>query len=238
MKVKNNKKRFLVFAVCFFVFSASVFAQGIDRSQYRSIDPFDYRLNEFDAARGAVRRFRSVVRFLSESSVGRNRIFSFVSLDNNTTLEINGSAQISAPSPGQVLTIYFTATKRVNDTRVLDEMDLANTTESGIDLVRSTVTTPSSINRAEHREIDPFDYINNLLFIEEGEVRKYRSALQFSSQEGIMFFFSSTDPMQTTRLRMRATRRFPVLTEGQRVSVYYTAERGFLDILTLDYIEL
>ena len=232
------KKPLAVFLVSFFVFIVPVFAQTIDRSQYRAIDPFDYRLDEDMAARGAVRRFSSVVRFESQERVGRNTILTFTSLDRDTTLDAQISGQEPGLSPGQVATIYFTATKRVNDTRVLDYHDPAITTESGIGVVKSSIPRSSGINRSEYEEIDPFDYMSDVIFIEEGEIRKYRSTLLFSSKDGTTFFFSSSDAEQTTRLRMRVQRRFPLFTEGQRVTAYFTASKGFLDSLVLDDIEL
>ena len=230
------KKRFVGFLIYVIIFSSAVFGQDIDRTQYRAIDPFDYRLDENGAARGSIRRFASVVRFVSVNNVGNNVVFAFSSLDGSTSLDTRVAGQINMPVPDQIVTIYFTATNRVTDTRVLDYIDHANTTESGIGVVKSAVAVQTGFNRADYQDIDPFDYMMDVVFTEEGEIRKYRSTVQFSSQDGITYFFSSVDPEQATRLRMRASRRFPPLTEGQMVTVYYTAQRGFLDALTLDYL--
>ena len=232
----NMKKLFITLTILYLFLPFPALIHAIDRTQYRAIDPFDYRLDEDRAARGAIRKFASVVRFESAHNSRNTTIFNFTSLDGRTSLDARVTGRMNQPESGQIVTIYYTGTKRVADTRILDDIDLTNTSESGIGVVQSPVAAQTDFNRALYEEIDPFDYKMDVVFIGEGEIRKYWSTMQFSSQDGTVYFFASLDPEQSTRLRMRAARRFPPMTEGQRVTVYFTAEMGFLDALTIDYI--
>ncbi|MDR0290997.1 MAG: hypothetical protein LBI06_08695 [Treponema sp.] len=224
------KKPFFGFFACFFVFSFPVFGQSIDRSQYRAIDPFDYKLDEKDAARGAVRKFKSVVQFVSQSG----SVFTFQSLDRGTTLNLTVTRFFTPPLSGQRVTIYFTATKRIIDALILDDIDYGYATEEGIGLVKS-VPTPPGINRASYKEIDPFDYRSEAELASRGDVRRYKSSVMFSDQNGITYYFLSDG--EGTMLSMKANQRFPPLSADQRVTVYYTATKGVVDSLTLDDIE-
>ena len=234
---ESMKKPFAWFALCFFV-TASVFGQAVNRAQYTAIDPFDYKLDEDSAASGAVRRFRSVVRFVSRS--GEDIIFS--SLDQNTSLDLKVTRQMSFPSAGQIVTIYYTATKRGADTLVLDEIDTSNTTEAGIGLVKSSIPASSGIRRSDYQEVELPAYHDGAASAAVGEVRKYRSAVRFSSQNGLQFTFdgraSEDSESGGSPISFRVRRRFPALAPGREVIIYYTAtSSGIRDLLTLDDIE-
>ena len=229
-------KKFLWgFFLCFVAFSVSVCGQKkIDRSQYAAIDPFDYKLNEKKAEDGAVRKFKSVVQFWFQSDQG----FTFYSMDRATTLDIAvTNKRITSPAADQIATIYYTATKKKLDTLVLDEIDYSNTTEEGIGLVKST-SVPPGIDRAGYRDIEPFDYKIEAENAEQGDVRKYKSTMLFSAQNGITFYFVSEETDEEgTLLTLRTKQRFPLLTMGHKVTVYYTATKGIVDLLSLDDIE-
>ena len=230
-------KKFLWgFLICFVLFSVTVCSQKkIDKSQYTAIDPFDYKLNEKKADEGSVRKFKSVVQYWFQNDKG----FTFYSLDRGTTLDVAvTNKRTPPPEADQIATIYYTATKKRLDTLVLDEIDYSNTTEEGIGLVKST-PVPPGIDRAGYRDIEPFDYKIEAENAEQGDKRKYKSTMLFSTQNGITFYFVSDDADEEgTLLTLRADRRFPPLTMGQKVTVYYTATKGIVDLLSLDDIEL
>jgi cold shock CspA family protein len=208
----------------------------VDRSQYAAIDPFDYKLNERKAEDGSVRKFKSVVQFWFKNEKG----FTFYSLDRGTTLDVAVTDQrITTPEANQIATIYYTATKKRLDTLVLDDIDYTNTTEEGIGLVKSDLAPPA-IDRASYRDIEPFDYKIEAENADQGEVRKYKSTVLFSAQNGTTFYFVSQedDDAEGTLLTVRANQRFPSLMMGQEVTVYYTAKKGIVDLLSLDDIEL
>jgi hypothetical protein len=221
--------------ICFVALSVTVCGQKkIDRSQYTAIDPFDYKLNEKKAEEGAVRKFKSVVQYSSQT----DKWFIFDSLDRATQLNLAiANRRTTPPEADQIVTIYYTATKKRLDTLVLDEIDYDNITEEGIDMVKST-PVPPEIDRASYTEIEPFDYKIEAANAEQGDTRKYKSTMLFSAQNGITFYFVSEETDEEgTLLTLRADRRFPPLTMGQKVTVYYTAAKGIVDLLALDDIE-
>jgi len=223
------------FLICFVAFSVTVCSQKkVDRSQYTAIDPFDYKLNEKKAEDGSVRKFKSVVQYWFHNDKG----FTFYSLDRATTLDVAvANRRIAPPSADQIATIYYTASKKKLDTLVLDEIDYTNTTEEGIGLEKSPIVSPG-IDRSTYTEIEPFDYKIEAENAEEGDTRKHKSTVLFSAQNGVTFYFVSEETdAEGTLLTMRVTRRFPNLTMGQKVTVYYTATKGIVDILSLDDIE-
>lgn len=225
------KKLLLGFVVCLVAFSVpGCSKKTIDKDQYTAIDPFDYKLDEKNAPSGAVRKFKSVVKF----GYRNENVLTFFSLDEQSTLEVTVAGKVNNPNPAQLVTIYYTASKKILDTLVLDEIDYGNTTEAGINLEKS-VPHASGINKADYREIDPFDYKIEAEGAQWDEVRHYASSVLFSAQHGLTFYFLS----QTggTMLSMRASQRFPVLSEGQKVTVYYTATKKVVDSLSLDDIE-
>jgi len=233
---RGMKKFVWGFFICFVVFSVSVCGQKkVNRNQYTAIDPFDYKLNERKAEEGAVRKFKSVVQYWFTNDKG----FTFYSLDRGTTLDITVNKQnITPPAADQIATIYFTATKKRLDTLVLDEIDYNNTTEQGIGLVKSTISSPG-IDKGNYRDIEPFDYKMEAENAEQGDKRKYKSTMLFSAQNGTTFYFVSDEADEEgTLLTMRADRRFPLLVMGQKITVYYTATKGIVDMLSLDDIEL
>ena len=226
------KKPLAGLTVCFFIFTGSVFAQTVDKTQYKAIDPFDYKLAEEKTPRGEVRKYVSVVQFESRNG----SVFSFISLDQGTHLELNVSGQLNPPSAAQKAAVYYTATKGIIDTLVLDEIDISKTTEAGINLVKSTVPASSGIRKSDYKEIDPFDYKSEAEFAQRDEVRKYKSKVQFSAQSGTLFSFIDTE--SGTLLSLKVGRRFPPIKENQKVTIYYTATKGIVDSLILDDIEL
>lgn len=231
------KKTLAVFSIHLVILTVSVFGQAVNRSQYRAIDPFDYRLEEEKAARNSVRKFKSVVTFVSHNDTD----YLFSSLDKGTFLQVSAGSRFTPPSAGQVVTIYFTATKGVLDTLALDEIDTENTTEAGIRLRKSTVPSSSRIRKSDYKEIDPFGFTMEEPYAEQDVVRKYKSTVLFSSQDGINFHFISLEEGEESdyaELHLRVTRRFPPLTQNQRVTIYYTATMGITDVVILDDIEL
>ena len=226
------KKTLLGFALCFAAFLLSVCSQkNIDKDQYAAIDPFDYKLDEKKAERGAERQFKSVVQYRFQNGT----VLSFFSLDQGTALDLTVTRHFNPPSPGQVVTIYYTATKRIIDSLVLDEIDYRNNTEEGINLVKS-IFVPPDIDRDNYQEIDPFDYKIEAEHAQRGDTRKYKSTMLFSAQNGITYYFISH--AEGTLLSMKAGQRFPPLVADQQVTVYYTATKGIVDSLSLDDIEL
>jgi len=223
------------FFLFFVVFSLSLCSQKeIDRSQYTAIDPFDYKLNEKKAEDGSVRKFKSVVQFWFKNDKG----FTFYSLDRATTLDLAvTNKRITTPEPDQIATIYYTATKKRLDTLVLDEIDYSSTAEEGIGVVKSD-HVPPGIDRTSYTEIEPFDYKIDAANAMQGDKRQYKSTMLFSAQNGITFYFVSEETDEEgTLLTLRASQRFPLLTMGQKVTVYYTATKGIVDSLSLDDIE-
>jgi hypothetical protein len=225
------KKQFFGAGVCLFVIAVSAFGQAVNKSQYKAIDPFDYKLDEEKAAKGRVEKFKSVVQFVSQSGT----VFSFSSLDQGTTLGLKSNKHINPPAASQKVTIYYTATKGIIDSLILDEIDFNNSTEAGIGLRKSTVPASSGIRKSDYKAIDPFDYKMDAENAQRGDVRKYKSAVKFSSQDGIKFSFLSLDG--GTLISPRVSRRFPSLAPDQKVTVYYTASKGIIDSLTLDDME-
>jgi hypothetical protein len=224
--------------ICFVALLVTVCGQKkIDKSQYTAIDPFDYKLDEKMAEDGAVRKFKSVVQFWFQT----DNVLTFYSLDRGTTLNVTVSdKRITPPEPNQIATIYYTATKKRLDTLVLDEIDFSNTTEEGIRLEKTTLAPPV-IEKASYTEIEPFDYKIEAANAEQGDIRKHRSTVLFSTQDGLTFYFVSQEAEadeEGTLLTLRASRRFPLLTMGQEVTIYYTARKGIVDFLSLDDIEL
>ncbi|MCL2043729.1 MAG: hypothetical protein FWG89_06285 [Treponema sp.] len=230
-------KKLIGFAVCFCIFSIPVFSQAVNRDSYTAIDPFDYWLNEEQAARRAVRRFKAVVEFVSQNG----QIFNFISADRNTRLDVRAPVSIAPPSPGRTAVIYFTATKgNINDTRILDDIDYTVTTESGIGLVKSSVNTSSGVNRSLYTEISAVDYKDDALFTQEDDDdRQFRAIVRFESQDGILyrFHFDNTDDETIPPIYIRVRWRIPVLSAGQLVTVYFTASKEIKDHLFLDHIE-
>jgi hypothetical protein len=226
------KKPAFRFIVCFFVLTVPLFGQAVDKAGYKAVDPFDYKLDEKKAARGAVRKFKSVVQYTSQSGT----VLSFASLDEGTSLHVAMTRNFSVPAQGQKVTIYYTATKRIIDSLVLDEIDVANTTEEGISLVKSRVPASTNINKSGYKEIEVFDYKMEAENAPRNDVRKYKSKVLFSSQDGIAYYFVS--PVEKTLISMKAEQRIPPLAANQSVTVYYTATKGIVDTLSLDAIEL
>jgi len=102
-------------------------------------------------------------------------------------------------------------------------------------IVTGGLVFSQSINRAQYIDIDPFDYELQSKQAAEGSVRKYKSTVIFSAQAGTTYFFSSLD--RGTTLMVEVTRRFNPMSFGQRVTIYYTATKNYLDSLVLDDID-
>jgi hypothetical protein len=236
-------KETLFACVCFFVLTVSVVGQTVDKAQYKAIDPFDYKLDEDKARRGAVRKFKSVVEFISENKSGNSTFFLFSSLDKHISLPLDPKSGMKPPSPGQAVTVYYTVTKRgTEDTRELDAFeDNKNKDEKEIGVEKSPILPSSGIKKSEYETITTNDYRDDALFTQEGdEDRKYQSVLQFVSQNGILFKFSSPDnpAEEPAFLSMKVKRRYPPFTAGQKMTVYFSASKDYKDFLILDDIEL
>lgn len=221
-----------LFCLGLFCLPAAVQAQAVDKAQYKAIDPFDYKLEEEKAAKGAVRKYKSVVQYVSQSG----SVLNFASLDQNTKMSLSVARNISALAAAQRVTIYYTATKGIIDALALDEIDASNTTEAGIGLAKPVVSASSGIKKADYNEIDPFDYKIDAENAQRGETRKFKSTVLFSGQSGINYSFVSLD--EGTMLSMKVGRRIPPLTANQKVTIFYTATKGIVDSLFLDDIEL
>jgi hypothetical protein len=226
------KKYIFGAVVGFIVITVSVFGQAVDKSQYKAIDPFDYKLNAEKAAKGRVEKFKSVVQFDSQSGT----TFSFSSLDQGTTLTgLKSDKYINPPAAAQRVTIYYTATKGAIDSLTLDEIDYTNSTEAGIGLKKSTVPASSGIRKSDYKEIELLHYKIDAENAQRDDVRKYKSTVKFSSQDGIKLSFTNLDG--GTLISPKVSRRFPSFTPNQRVTIYYTATKGIVDSLTLDDVE-
>jgi len=185
-----------------------------------------------------------VVDFVSEIKENNTTFYEFISLDKRTPLVLfpNPNSRLTPPSPGQTVTVYYTLNKRGNTaTTVLDAFeDNKNKDEKGLGVEKKPITS-SNIKKSEYQEISTDDYKDNAFFTQEDDDdRKFKSTLQFVSQEGIIFKFSSLEkPGETPAfLFMKVGRRYPVFTAGQRMVVYFTASKDYKDFLRLDDIEL
>ena len=114
------KKQLYGALLYFLIITVPAFGQAVDKSQYKAIDPFDYKLNEAKAAKGRVEKFKSVVRFVSQNGA----VFSFASLDQRTALELKSNKHINPPAADQKVTIYYTAAKGIVDSLALDDVEL------------------------------------------------------------------------------------------------------------------
>jgi len=238
-------KKNLVVCVCFFIMTVSVFSQNIDKTRYTAIDPFDYKVEEDYALIGTRdKRYKSVVEFIAEIKENNTISYEFLSLDKRTPLILfpNPNSKLTPPSPGQAVTVYYTMNKRGNTaTTVLDAYeDNRSKDEKGLGVEKKPVTA-SNIKKSEYAEISTDDYKDNAFFtLETDDDRKFKSTLQFVSQEGIIFKFSSLEkPGETPAfLFMKVGRRYPPFATGQRMVVYFTASKDYKDFLKLDDIEL
>jgi len=243
-------KKNLAVSVCLFLLTVPIFSQmvgqTVDKAQYKGMDPFDYKLEEDSARNGTVnKKYKSVVEFISEKKENNTTFYEFRSLDRITPMTVfpNPSSKMNPPSPGQIVTIYFTMSKRGNmATIVLDAFeDNKNRDEKGIGVEKSAIlqSTPN-LKKSEYETISSNDYRDDALFTQEGDVpRKFKSTLRFMSQDGILVKFSSPDNTEEPAfLPMKLKRRYPQFTAGQKVVVYFTAEKDFKDFVILDDIEV
>jgi len=235
----------LVVYVCLFILTVPVFGQTIDKAQYVAKDPFDYKLEEDSARNGTMnKKYKSVVDFVSEKKENNTIFYEFLSLDKLTPLTLfpNPDSKLIPPSPGQTVTVYYTMSKRGNAaTIILDAFeDNKNKDEKGVGVEKSPVPSSSpNVRKSDYEEITPDDYKDDALFTQEGDDdRKFYAVLQFVSQEGIIFKFSSPENAgeKPAFLSMKVRRRYPVLTAGQKIRVYFTAIKEYKDFLRLDDI--
>jgi len=238
----SMRKNLVVF-ISFFILTIPVFSQAVDKAQYKPIDPFDYKLDEDKARRGAERKFKSVVEFVSENKTGNTTFYLFYSLDRHTLLHLEPKEGLKPPAPGQIINVYYTVIKRSGeDMRTLDAFeDNKNRDEKGIGVEKTPILASSNIKKSEYSELTPDDYRDDALFTQEGdEDRKFRTRLQFVSQEGILFKFSSPQNAlkEPAFLTMKVKRRFPIFSAGQKMYVYFTASKDYKDFLILDDIEI
>jgi hypothetical protein len=235
MKMETFMKKQIVVLFSVFLFAGSIFGQSIDKSQYKAIDPFDYKLESESAKRGVVRKFVSVVQFWGQS--GTN--MSFNSLDGGTFFSsLKITRRFNPMEFKQKVAIYYTATKgSYTDELVLDDVDTGITTEEGIGLKKSSISSAGSIDRTSYKEIDPFDYKLEVDNIQKGSVRKYKSIVLFWGQSGNSMSFNSLDE-GTFFSSLKITKRFNSMKFKQKVTIYYTATKGsYTDELVLDDVE-
>jgi hypothetical protein len=152
-------------------------------------------------------------------------------------------AGLKPPSAGQAVTVYYTVNKRgTEDLRTLDMFeDNNNRDERGIGVEKTPVLPSSNIRKSEYEEITSDDYRDDALFTQEGDDdRKFKATLQFMSQDGILFKFSSPQNAleEPAFLSMKVKRRYSQYAAGQRMTVYFTASKDYKDFLILDDIEL
>jgi len=238
-------KKNIVVCVCLFILTVPVFGQTIDKAKYTAIDPFDYKLEEDKARSGTINKnYKSVVEFISERKENNTIFYEFISLDKLTPLTLfpNPNSKLKPPSPGQIVTVYYTMSKRGNTaTIVLDAFeDNRNKDEKGIGVEKSAIlpSTPN-IKKSEYEAITADGYRDDALYTQEGDDdRKFHTILQFVAQEGIFFKFSRPDtpPEELAIILMKVKRRYPQFTAGQRMTVYFTASKAYKDFLILDDI--
>jgi hypothetical protein len=240
-------KKNLVVCVFLFVLTVSVFGQNIDKTRYTAIDPFDFKLEEDYALIGTRdKRYKSVVDFVSERRENNTVFYEFLSLDKRTPLTLfpNPNSKLTPPSPGQTVTVYYTMNKRGNTaTTVLDAFeDNKNKDEKGLGVEKTPILQSSpGVERRTYVAITPDDYKDDALYTQEGDDdRKFYSELQFLSQEGIFFLFSSPPNAadKPAFLKMKVARRYPAFTAGQKMIVYFTATKEAKDYLKLDDIRV
>jgi hypothetical protein len=241
-------KKALVVSVCFFILTVSIFGQAVNKAQYRAIDPFDYKLDEYKARRGTERKFKSVVEFVSEIKDGSKVSYLFASLDKHTLLPLEPNFRLDpnmkSPSAGQAVTVYYTVIKTPKeDNRVLDAFeDNRNKDEKGLGVEKSPIPASSpGVRKAEYEAISAIDYRDDALYTQEGDDdRKFVTELQFVSQEGIIFKFTSPDSPNEKLpfLTAKVMRRYPQYSIGQKMKVFFTATKEFKDFVILDDIEL
>jgi len=243
-------KKSIAVCICLFLLITPVFSQiiglNVDKAQYKAIDPFDYKLEEDSARNGTVnKKYKSVVEFISEKKENNTTFYEFRSLDRITLMTVfpNPNSKMNPPAPGQIVTIYFTMSKRGNMASiVLDAFeDNKNRDEKGIGVEKSPIlqSTPN-IRKSEYRTITADDYRDDALFTQEGDDdRKFISELQFMSQDGTIFKFARPDNTvdKLAVISMKVKRRYPQFTAGQTLTVYFTASKEYKDFLNLDDIE-
>jgi len=238
-------KKNLVVCVCLLIVTVPVFGQAIDKAQYKAIDPFDYKLDEERAKRGEIRKFKSVVDFVSEIKEKNTVTYEFISLDKRTLLTLEPMPGMKPPSPGQTVTVYYTVRKRTEDQRDLDLFEEnRNKDEKGLGVEKSAILPFPALpdrERQSYKEIRTDDYKDDALFTQEGDDdRRFKSTLQFLSQTGILFKFKNLENAteEMAFLPMKVKRRYPAFTPGQKMIVYFTASKLYKDFLILDDIEL
>jgi hypothetical protein len=94
-------------------------AVSVDKTKYVAIDPFDYELQSKQMANGSIRKYKSIVTFLTQSGT----TYMFKSLDGGTSLWVEATRRYNPMTYGQKVTIYYTATKNYADKLVLDDID-------------------------------------------------------------------------------------------------------------------
>jgi len=234
----------LVVYVCLFILTVPVFGQAIDKAQYKAIDPFDYRLEEDKPTRTRiVNKYKSVLEFVSEKKENNTVFYEFISLDKRTPMRLipNPDSKLRPPSPGQPVTVYYTMDKLRTVTVVLDAYeDNRNKDEKGIGVEKSPIPASSpNVRKTDYVQITPDEYTDDAFFTQEDDDdRKFYATLQFVSQEGILFSFSSPGNTgeKPVLLKMKVGRRYPAFTAGQRMVVYFTATKEAKDYLRLDDI--
>ena len=224
-----KKYSFIFFS--FLIFLCPVFGQSIDKAQYKSIDPFDYKLEAENARNGSIRKYVSLVQFWTQIGI----YLSFYSLDEGTLLTLKVTKRFNPMQFKQKVAIYFTATKNYTDELILDDIDPSITTEEGIGLVKSLPDSSRTINRSQYTEIDPFDYKLEAENAENGSTRKYKSIVLFWTQIGTFYFFNSLD--EGTMLTLNVTERLNPMRFKQKVTIYFTTTKNYADELFLDDIE-
>ena len=234
----------LVVCICLFILTVPVFGQSIDKAQYKAIDPFDYKLEEDKPTRTRItNKYKSVVEFVSEIKENNTISYEFISLDKRTPLRLlpNPDSKLKPPSPGQVVTVYYTMNKLRTVTVVLDAFeDNRNKDEKGLGVEKSTIPQSSpGVDKLTYKQISPDEYTDDAFFtMEDEDDRKFFATLQFVAQEGILFQF--TNPENTGEkpvfLFMKVGRRYPAFMVGQKLVVYFTATKEAKDYLRLDDI--
>jgi hypothetical protein len=239
-------KKNIVVCICLFILTVPVFSQIIDKAQYTAIDPYDYKLEEDKPPPRSriIKYYKSVVEFVSEVKDNDALIYQFISLDKRTPLRLkpNPESKLRPPSPGQTVTVYYTMNKLRSVSVVLDAFeDNRNKDEKGLGVEKSSIPSSSNIKKSDYVLITPDDYSDDAFFTQEGDDdRKFYATLQFVSQEGILFSFSNPENTNEKQvfLKMKAGRRYPVYTVGQKMVVFFTATKEAKDYLRLDDIEV
>jgi len=242
------KKSLVVCLLILTALNVPIFGQAIDKTEYKAIDPFDYKLEEDKTVRSRlIAKYKSVVEFVSEKKDDVTTFYEFISLDKLTTLILrpNPDSKLTPPSPGQTVTIYYTMNKFRTVSVVLDAYeDNRSKDEKGIGVEKSRIVpAPSSFKKSDYKLITPDKYKDEEQDYQDDDDdsdRKYFVILQFESQDGIFITFlnpeNSNEKPAFLKKKWHVSRRYPAFKAGQKMTIYFRAKKEINDHLFIDDI--